>query len=136
MKKLLTAIVSVVLGCAVPIAGVGLFGYLVAHSPFSPAVEASYPSLSVYGLMALGWLPFVVLSAFILGLMSPKPVWLFSGIAALTTTLFYFVPSSSEILLLPHTVVAFVLGWLVVPLSLGFSRLARGLTKRASRRAG
>jgi hypothetical protein len=136
MKKLLTVIISVVLGVAIPVAGVELFGYFVAHSLFSSSFEGNNPNLAVYGAMAIGWLPFVVLSALILGLVSPKPVWLFSGIAALITTLFYFVPSSSEGLSLPHAVVVLVVGWLIVPLSLGFSRLTRSSTGRALRRAG
>ena len=136
MKKFLVAIITVALGVAIPVAGVALFGYLVAHSLFSISFEGNYPNLAVYSSMALGWLPFVVLSALILGLVSAKPVWLFSGIAALSTTLFYFVPSSPENLSLPHTVVVLIVGWLVVPLSLGFSRLTRRSTGRALRRAG
>ena len=125
MKKFLTAIIPVILGIATPVAGIELFGCLVAHPLFSSSFEDNYPNLAVYTAMTLGWLPFVVLSALILGLMSPKPVWLFSGIAALSTTLFYFVPSSPEGLSLPHAVVVLVVGWLVVPLSMGFSRLTR-----------
>lgn len=123
MKRMLTFIIPLLLGVAIPMAGVELFGYLIAHSLFSSFFESNYPNLAVYSAMALGWLPFVVFSALILGLVSPKPVWLFSGVAALTTTLFYFVPSSPEGLSLPHTVVVLVVGWLVVPFSLGFSRL-------------
>ena len=128
MKKFLATIIPIVLGFAMPIAGVALFGFLAAHSSFSPSVEANYPSLVVYGSMVLGWLPFVVLSSYIIALVSPKPVWLFSGIAALTATLFYFVPSSPKNLSVLHIVVVLVLGWLVVPLSLGFSRLTRRST--------
>ena len=136
MKKFLTAIIPVILGIAIPVAGIELFGYLVAHSLFSSSFEGSYPNLAVYTAMTLGWLPFVVLSALILSLVSPKPVWLFSCIAALTTTLFYFVPFSLEGLSLPHAVVVLVVEWLVVPFSLGFSRLTRRSTGRALRRAG
>jgi hypothetical protein len=129
MKRFLTAIIPVVLGVAIPVAGVELFGYLVAHSLFSPSFESNYPNLAVYSAMALGWLPFVVFSALILGFLSPRPVWFFSGIAALTTTLFYFAPSSPEGLSLPHAVVVLLVGWLVVPLSVGFSRLTRLLAE-------
>ena len=132
MKKFLALIFSIVLGLALPMAGVELFGYLAAHSPLPSYMEAHYPNLVVYGSMVLGWIPFVVLSALTFGLMFPKPVWLFSGVAALTTTLFYFAPSSSEILSLPHALVALVLGWLVVPLSLAFTRLTRRSTSLPS----
>lgn len=132
MKTRTLSILSIVLGVAVPVAGTESFGFLVGHSPLPQAFEANFPILGGVVLLALGWFPFVVVSSIILVRFVPHPAWWYAGLSALTITVFYFYPFSSnpgQALTLPHALSVLVLGWLVVPLTVFLGQLR--LTSRS-----
>jgi len=136
MKILSLSILAIFLGIALPIAGVETFGLLVGHSPLLPSFEANFPNFAGYGLLILGWLPFVVLSSIILAWLMPKPVWFFAGLSAVTTNIFYFVPftsNTSQALTLPHALLVLALGWLVIPLAVVIKKQSRPTTDSTGR---